>query len=81
MKVKIVGKKSGTFTSKDTGEVISFGKLHCIGAFPLDEKGTDGDQCLIISCNPNALEDIPVPCDADLDFNQWGRLASVEVIL
>ena len=80
MKVEVIGKKSGEFTDKTTGERISFGKLHCIGKFDISESGTTGKQCMIISCAPRNLEDIPIPCTADIQFNQYGRLASVEVI-
>lgn len=80
MKVQIIGKKSGSFTDKDTGEVINFGKIHAIGNFSLDDSGCEGQQCLIISCKPAVIKSIPIPCTADLEFNQYGRLAGIEII-
>ena len=79
MKVEIIGKKSGSFTNKD-GEYIEFGKLHCVGDFSMDESGTNGKSCYIISCKPKYLVDIPVPCFADVQFNQYGRLAGVNIL-
>ena len=80
MKVQVIGKKSGSFMDKDTGEMITFGKLHCVGKFSLDDSGCEGDQCLIVSCKPAVLKNIPVPCRADLEFNQFGRLAGLEIL-
>lgn len=79
MKVEVIGKKSGTFTDKDTGQVIEYGKLHCIGDFGLNDSGSYGRCCLILSCKPSYLDSIPVPCTAKLEFNQYGRLSGVEV--
>lgn len=79
MKVEVVGKKSGEFTDKD-GKLVSFGKLHCVGNFDISERGTKGKSCLILSCPPQNLEGIPVPCTADIQFNQFGRLAAVDVL-
>ena len=79
MKVEIIGKKSGTFTDKDTGQVVEYGKLHCIGDFGCNDSGSEGRCCLILSCKPSYLSDIPVPCMANLEFNQYGRLSGVEV--
>lgn len=42
MKVKIIGKRSGSFTDKKTGELVSFGKMSCITPFPLDQKDSEG---------------------------------------
>lgn len=79
MKVEVVGKKSGEFTDKN-GKLVSFGKLHCVGNFDISERGTKGKSCLILSCPPENLEGIPVPCTADIQFNQFGRLAGVDIL-
>ena len=79
MKVQVIGKKSGSFKDKDTGELIEYGKLHCVTEFGADEAGTDGQCCLILSCKPAYLAKIPVPCEANIEFNQFGRLSRVEV--
>lgn len=34
MKVKIVGKRSGNFTDRTTGEMVSFGKMSVVTPFP-----------------------------------------------
>ena len=80
MKVQVVGKKVGSFTKKETGEIINYGKLHCVGNFDLSDSGAEGQQCMIISCSPKYLDDIPVPCTADVQFNQYGRFAGFDII-
>lgn len=80
MKVEVIGKKSGTFTDKETGQVIEYGKLHCIGEFALNDSGSEGRSCLILNCKPSYLASIPVPCTANIEFNQYGRLSAVEVL-
>lgn len=80
MKVEIFGKKSGSFTDKDTGQLVEYGKLHCVGEFPATDNEAFGKQCMIISCAPRVLSGIPVPCNANLDFNQYGRLAGIEIL-
>ena len=80
MKVEVIGKKSGSFTDKGTGELVQYGKLHCIGSFDVSDDGAVGKQCMIISCPPRSLEDVPVPCIADVQFNQFGRLSAIDVV-
>lgn len=80
MIVKVVGKKVGTFTDKETGQVVEYGKLHCVGKFDMSDSGAEGEMCMILSCKPKFLYEIPVPCNADIQFNQYGRLADVNVM-
>lgn len=79
MKVEVIGKKVGSFT-KESGEVVDYGKLHCIAPFDISSSGVVGTQCLILSVRPDVLAGIPAPCTADLQFNQYGRLAGYEVL-
>ena len=74
MKVKIIGKRSGSFTDKNTGELVSFGKMSCITPFPLDQKDCEGEQAFQVLVN------IPVPSEAELDFNQNGSLIGINLI-
>lgn len=80
MKVEVIGKKFGSFTDKETGSVVDYGKLHCIAPFDMSATGVVGSQCLILSVRPDVLKGIPAPCTADLQFNQYGRLADFEVL-
>ena len=43
MIVKVVGKKVGSFTDKESGQVIEYGKLHCIGKFDMSDNGAEGE--------------------------------------
>ncbi len=80
MKVKIIGKRSGSFTDKKTGELVSFGKMSCITPFPLDQEDCEGEQALEVSVRPDVLVNIPVPSEAELDFNQNGSLIGINLI-
>lgn len=80
MKVKIVGKRSGTFTDRTTGELVSFGKMSVVTPFPIDQTGCEGEQALEVSVKPNVLADIPVPSEANLDFNSKGNLIAIELL-
>lgn len=80
MKVKIIGKRSGSFTDKKTGELVSFGKMSCITPFPLDQKDSEGEQALEVSVRPDVLVNVPVPSDAELDFNQNGSLIGINLL-
>lgn len=80
MKVKIIGKRSGSFTDKKTGELVSFGKMSCITPFPLDQKDSEGEQALEVSVRPDVLVNVPVPSDAELDFNQYGSLIGINLL-
>lgn len=80
MKVKIIGKRSGSFTDKKTGELVSFGKMSVVTPFPIDQTGCEGEQALEVSVKPNVLADIPVPSEANLDFNSNGNLIAIELL-
>lgn len=80
MKVKIIGKRSGSFTDKKTGELVSFGKMSCITPFPLDNKDCEGQQALEVSVRPDVLVNVPVPSEAELDFNQNGSLIGINLL-
>lgn len=80
MKVKIVGKRSGSFTDRTTGEMVSFGKMSVVTPFPIDQTGCEGEQALEVSVKPNVLADIPVPSEANLDFNSKGNLIAIELL-
>ncbi len=80
MKVKIVGKRSGTFTDRTTGELVSFGKMSVVTPFPIDQKGCEGDQALEVSVKPEVLANVPVPSEANLDFNSKGNLIAIELL-
>ena len=80
MKVKIIGKRSGSFTDKKTGELVSFGKMSCITPFPLDQKDSEGEQALEVSVRPDVLVNVPVPSEAELDFNQHGSLIGINLL-
>ena len=79
MKVKIIGKRSGSFTDKKTGELVSFGKMSCITPFHLDQKDSEGEQALEVSVRPDVLVNVPVPSEAELDFNQNGSLIAINL--
>ena len=80
MKVKIIGKRSGSFTDKKTGELVSCGKMSCITPFPLDQKDSEGEQALEVSVRPDVLVNVPVPSEAELDFNQNGSLIGINLL-
>lgn len=80
MKVKIVGKRSGSFTDKKTGELVSFGKMSVVTPFPIDQAGCEGDQALEVSVKPEVLANVPVPSEANLDFNSKGNLIAIELL-
>lgn len=80
MKVKIIGKRSGSFTDKKTRELVSFGKMSCITPFPLDQKDSEGEQALEVSVRPDVLVNVPVPSEAELDFNQNGSLIGINLL-
>ena len=80
MKVKIVGKRSGSFTDRTTGDMVSFGKMSVVTPFPIDQKGCEGDQALEVSVRPEVLANVPVPSEANLDFNSKGNLISIELL-
>lgn len=80
MKVKIIGKRSGSFTDKKTGELVSFGKMSCITPFPLDQKDSEGEQALEVSVRPDVLCNIPIDSEAELDFNQNGSLIGINLL-
>lgn len=80
MKVKIVGKRSGSFTDRTTGEMVSFGKMSVVTPFPIDQAGCEGDQALEVSVKPEVLANVPVPCEANLDFNSKGNLIAIELL-
>ena len=80
MKVKIVGKRSGSFTDRTTGDMVSFGKMSVVTPFPIDQKGCEGDQALEVSVKPEVRAYVPVPSEANLDFNSKGNLISIELL-
>lgn len=80
MKVKIVGKRSGTFIDRKTGEMVSFGKMSVVTPFPIDQKGCEGDQALELSVKPEILANLPVPSEANLDFNSKGNLIAIDLL-
>lgn len=80
MKVKIIGKRSGSFTDKKTGELVSFGKMSVVTPFPLDQKDCEGEQALEVSVRPDILVNVPVPSEAELDFNQNGSLIGINLL-
>ena len=80
MKVKIIGKRSGSFTDKKTGVLVRFGKMSCITPFPLDQKDSEGEQALEVSVRPDVLVNVPVPSEAELDFNQNGSLIGINLL-
>lgn len=80
MKVKIIGKRSGSFTDKKTGELVSFGKMSVVTPFPLDQKCCEGEQALEVSVRPDILVNVPVPSEAELDFNQNGSLIGINLL-
>lgn len=80
MKVKIVGKRSGTFTDRTTGELVSFGKMSVVTPFPFDQKGCEGDQAFEVSVKPEVLANVPVPSEANLDFNSKGNLIAIDLL-
>ena len=81
MKVKIIGKETVNYTDKKTGQPAQFGKIYCITEFPMDSNNPyEGMMAIDVSCSPSSLSKIPVNVIANMDFNQQGRLQSVDVI-
>lgn len=76
MAYQVVGKKSGTFTDRKTGEVVEFGKLYV--NYP--ELNVEGLSCEAVSLKPDALQNIKVGEQVRLDRNQYGKVISVEVV-
>lgn len=54
--------------------------MSCITPFPLDQKDCEGEQALEVSVRPDVLVNIPVPSEAELDFNQNGSLIGINLI-
>lgn len=79
----VIGKRLGTFKDKDTGEIVSYGRLYVTYPFDLvDGKVPDG-------CEGQRVEEVKAPVDALADvqigdtvepvYNKYGRVQAVIV--
>lgn len=81
MKVVVYGKKWDTFKDPSTGKDVDYAKLYCISDFSASEKANhEGQQALIVSVSHATVKDVPVPCEADLSFDNNGRLFSIDIL-
>lgn len=81
MKVRIIGKKQVSYTKKDTGEVQEYGVLYytykAAGSPSVNYEGLICDKVYI---GYDDYEDIPIDCDANLEFDNHGRFVGVELL-
>ncbi len=79
MSYLVVGKRFGNFKN-DSGDIVSFSQLHCVGDFETD-KGVDGQEAVVFkSCNEHFFDDITVGDDVEILFNRFGKIKKVEVV-
>lgn len=81
MKVKLIGKKQVSYTKKDTGEVQEYGVLY----YTYKASGSpsvkyEGLLCDKVYIGYDDYEDIPIDCDAILDFDNHGRFVGVQLL-
>lgn len=76
MACQVVGKKSGTFTDKKTGEVVEFGKLYV--TYP--DSTVEGLSCEAVSLKPEMIKGLSVGDNVRLNRNQYGRVIEVELV-
>jgi len=72
----VLGKKTGNFTDKKTGENITFAKLYV--TFPDDT--VEGECVEAVSVNPDRAKEISVGDKVRFDRNQYGKVICVELV-
>ena len=84
MTVNVVGKKSGSFADKGTGEFIEYGRIYVTAPFEKndypDAPKVDGVQCLEVKLKPAVIASIRVGSKVNLVYNMHGKVESVEPV-
>lgn len=72
MAVKVIGKRIGTFTDKQNGNEVKFGKVYVEYA---DEqmKGLTGLCAEAISMRPELVQEVPVGSEITIIYNKYGK--------
>ena len=81
MKVRLIGKKQMRYTKKDTGEVKEYGELYyTYKARSTPSANVDGVMSDKVYIDYDDYDDIPIDCDADLQFDNHGYFIGVEIL-
>lgn len=78
MAMKVIGKRTSTFTDKKSGEVITFGKLY-VTYKDSTVSGVIGEIAEAISVRPEILEEIPVGSEVTLIYNRYGKVEDFQL--
>ena len=71
----VIGKRTGSFQDKQTGQNVTFGKLYVV----YESKNVEGQVAEAISVKPDLLKDIPVGSEIELYYNKFGRVFSFDL--
>lgn len=81
MKVRLIGKRQLRYTKKETGVVTEYGELFytykAAGSPSVNYEGVISDKVYI---GYDDYDDIPIDCDANLEFDNRGRFVGVELL-
>lgn len=83
MKGVLVGKSCNSFTDKDTGELIEYGKIYLVTNFPKnlsDSEKFDGFKCIEVKCRPADCSALIVGDRLVIDVDKNNRAVSIDVI-
>lgn len=78
MAMKVIGKRFGSFTDKQTGSVVNFGKLY-VTYEDSTVSGVQGTIAEAISVKPDVLQEIPIGSDVTLIYNKYGKVEDFNV--
>jgi len=75
MTYTVLGKKSGSFTDKGTGEKVDYGKLYVA----YNDDSVEGQVAECLSVKPERLTEISIGDSLHIDRNQYGKVICVEL--
>ncbi len=79
MSYLVVGKKWGNFKN-DSGDIVSFSQLHCVGDFETD-KCVDGQEAVVFKkADEHFFDNCSVGDDVEILFDRFGKVKKVEVV-
>lgn len=81
MKVYLLGKRQVKYTDKKTGEVKEYAELH----YSYDARSTpsvniDGKVADKVYIGYDEYDDIPVDCEANLNFDNHGYFVGIDIL-
>lgn len=80
----VIGLRNGKFTDKNSGEVVSYGRIYVTHPFDSQDgkfpEGCQGIQCEELKVSVDALDGLKAGDEIVPVYNRYGRVQSVEVV-